>query len=232
MGQATLSNYEKGSRDTPAVLLVSVAGALELSIGEVLDVDHILIVRDPRMREAVRILVRSPDVLDSIVGPRPPPPPRPRRAQAREQDADDGESADAESAAPADEASDAADESADGDPQQAADDGESADAESAAPAGEASGYEDESAEGDPQQDPGDGGSADAESAAADSEASGAGDESTAGEPAQYGRDCRRRGRARGRRGARPPTRRTGAPTLTIREVWPSRTLVLKRRFGR
>lgn len=101
MGQATLSNYEKGRRDILCGTLVSVASALGLSIGEVLDVDHILIVREERLRKAVSILVRAPDVLDSIVGPRPPPPPRPprkRKADANEQDGDDtdGERTDAE----------------------------------------------------------------------------------------------------------------------------------------
>ena len=117
MGQATLSNYEKGRRDIPAVTLVSVAGALGLSIGEVLDVDHILIVRDERMREAVRILVRSPDVLDAIVGPRPPPPPRPprrRKADPGEQDGDEAGEADGESTDAADAGAAAAGEQDDG----------------------------------------------------------------------------------------------------------------------
>lgn len=159
MGQATLSNYEKGSRDIPAVLLVSVAGALELSIGEVLDVDHILIVRDPRMREAVRILMRSPEVLDSIVGPRPPPPPRPRRVKASEQDATDAEGG----------ATGAEDQSAEGDPAQGGDDAQSAVAESAAPADEASSGEDESAEVDPAQGGDDGERADGEDERAEGE---------------------------------------------------------------
>ena len=115
MGQATLSNYEKGRRDILCGTLVNVAGALGLSIGEVLDVDHILIVRDQRLREAVSILVRAPDVLDSIVGPRPPPPPRPprrRKAETSEPDGDDaeGQSSDAPSAS-----TDADDESSDTD---------------------------------------------------------------------------------------------------------------------
>ncbi len=153
MGQATLSNYEKGRRDIPAVTLVSVAGALGLSIGEVLDVDHILIVRDERMREAVRVLVRSPDVLDAIVGPRPP---RRRKADPGEQDGDDA----------GDEASEADGESTD-----AADEG--AAAASAQDDGNGTDAEDKRAEddGDGEQDGSDG-----ESNGAEGESNGAGGE--------------------------------------------------------
>ena len=161
MGQATLSNYEKGRRDILCETLVNVAGALGLSIGEVLDVDHILIVRDERLREAVSILVRTPDVLDSIVGPRPPPPPRPRRrrrTQAREQDGVDAESESSgaddassgtedESTATEDEANGAESESSDAD-----DESSDAPNESNGPDGESSDVEDEGTGAD---DPGD-----------------------------------------------------------------------------
>lgn len=139
IGQASLSNYEKGRRDIPSTALLGVAGALGLSLGGVLDVDHILIVRDERMREAVRILVRSPDVLDSIAGPRPPPPPRPPRQRkvTADDEEGDGESAEAEdgSAGGEDESSDAEgnrdDESAEAEDESSGteDDGEGVDAE-------------------------------------------------------------------------------------------------------
>ena len=162
MGQASLSNYEKGRRDIPSGTLLSVASALGLSIGGVLDVPHILIVRSERMRQAVRILVRSPDVLDAIVGPRPPPPPRPprqRKADPAEQDGGDtrdegteadGESTDAKDGGAAGDdtgaegvSTDADDEGTDGEGENAEGEGTSTDAEDGSVASDGDGTDGE-----------------------------------------------------------------------------------------
>ena len=60
--QASLSNYENGKRDLPLSTLVGVAGALNVSLGDLLDLPDMIIVRDSRLGRAVEQLVRRPEL--------------------------------------------------------------------------------------------------------------------------------------------------------------------------
>lgn len=60
--QASLSNYENGKRDLPLSTLVGVAGALNVSIGDLLDLPDMIIVRDSRLGRAVEQLVNRPEL--------------------------------------------------------------------------------------------------------------------------------------------------------------------------
>jgi transcriptional regulator with XRE-family HTH domain len=61
--QASLSNYENGKRDLPLSTLLGVASALNVSLGELLDMPEMIVVRDSRLGRAVEHLVRRPDLL-------------------------------------------------------------------------------------------------------------------------------------------------------------------------
>lgn len=54
--QASLSNYENGKRDLPLSTLVGVAAALNVSIGELLDLPEMIVVRDSMLGRAVEQL--------------------------------------------------------------------------------------------------------------------------------------------------------------------------------
>lgn len=54
--QASLSNYEKGKRDLPLPTLLGVAGALNVSIGDLLDSPDAIVVRDSLLGRAVEQL--------------------------------------------------------------------------------------------------------------------------------------------------------------------------------
>ncbi len=54
--QASLSNYENGKRDLPLSTLIGVAGALNVSIGELLDLPDMIVVRDSLLGRAVEQL--------------------------------------------------------------------------------------------------------------------------------------------------------------------------------
>ena len=51
--QASLSNYENGKRDMPLSTLVGVAAALNVSIGDLLDLPEMIVVRDSILGRAV-----------------------------------------------------------------------------------------------------------------------------------------------------------------------------------
>lgn len=54
--QASLSNYENGKRDLPLPTLVGVACALNVSIGDLLDLPDLIVVRDSLLGRAVQQL--------------------------------------------------------------------------------------------------------------------------------------------------------------------------------
>ena len=54
--QASLSNYENGKRDLPLATLIGIAGALNISIGELLDLPDLIVVRDSLLGRAVEQL--------------------------------------------------------------------------------------------------------------------------------------------------------------------------------
>lgn len=54
--QASLSNYENGKRDLPLTTLLGVARALNVSVGDLLDLPDVIIVRDSVLGRAVEQL--------------------------------------------------------------------------------------------------------------------------------------------------------------------------------
>lgn len=54
--QASLSNYENGKRDMPLSTLLGVAGALNVSLGDLLDLPEVIVVRDSLLGRAVEQL--------------------------------------------------------------------------------------------------------------------------------------------------------------------------------
>ncbi len=87
IGQASLSNYENGKRELPLAVAVNLAGALGVSLGDLLEIPGILVIRDARMGRAVRTLAGSPRLLDSVV---PPVEPEPDEDDTDEDEPDDG----------------------------------------------------------------------------------------------------------------------------------------------
>ena len=59
--QASLSNYENGKRDMPLSTLLGVTGALNVGLGDVLDVPDVIVVRDSALGKAVCQLVQRPE---------------------------------------------------------------------------------------------------------------------------------------------------------------------------
>ena len=51
--QASLSNYENGKRDLPLSTLLAVSGALNVSVGDLLDLPDVIVVRDSMLGKAV-----------------------------------------------------------------------------------------------------------------------------------------------------------------------------------
>src|SRR5690349_8515656 len=61
--QASLSNYENGKRDLPLSTLVGVSAALNVSIGDLLDLPEVIVVRDSHLGRAVEQLQnQSPEL--------------------------------------------------------------------------------------------------------------------------------------------------------------------------
>ena len=54
--QASLSNYENGKRDLPLTTLLAVAQALNVSLGDLLDLPDVIVVRDSVLGRAVEQL--------------------------------------------------------------------------------------------------------------------------------------------------------------------------------
>jgi transcriptional regulator with XRE-family HTH domain len=54
--QASLSNYENGKRDMPLSTLIGVAGALNVSLGDLLYLPEVIVVRDSLLGRAVEQL--------------------------------------------------------------------------------------------------------------------------------------------------------------------------------
>ncbi|MEX2229261.1 MAG: helix-turn-helix transcriptional regulator [Dehalococcoidia bacterium] len=66
--QASLSNYENGKRDLPLSTLLGVTAALNVSLGDLLDLPDVIVVRDSMLGRAVEQLVRRPDLISPMVG--------------------------------------------------------------------------------------------------------------------------------------------------------------------
>lgn len=54
--QASLSNYENGKRDMPLSTLLGVSAALNVSLGDLLDLPEVIVVRDSLLGRAVEQL--------------------------------------------------------------------------------------------------------------------------------------------------------------------------------
>ncbi len=54
--QASLSNYENGKRDIPLSTLLGVSAALNVSLGDLLDLPEVIVVRDSTLGRAVEQL--------------------------------------------------------------------------------------------------------------------------------------------------------------------------------
>lgn len=54
--QASLSNYENGKRDMPLSTFVGVASALEVSLGDLLELPGLIVIRDSLLGRAVEQL--------------------------------------------------------------------------------------------------------------------------------------------------------------------------------
>ncbi|MQC18246.1 MAG: XRE family transcriptional regulator [Chloroflexi bacterium] len=62
--QASLSNYENGKRDIPLSTLLGVSAALNVSLGDLLDLPEVIVVRDSMLGRAVEQLqTRVPAVV-------------------------------------------------------------------------------------------------------------------------------------------------------------------------
>lgn len=65
--QASLSNYETGKRDLPLSTFLGVVGALDIGVGELLDIPEIVVVRDSRLGRAIQRLIADPGLADTLV---------------------------------------------------------------------------------------------------------------------------------------------------------------------
>lgn len=65
--QASLSNYETGKRELPLTTALNVAAALDVSLGDILDIPGVIVLSDSRLGQAVSHLCEHPDVLENVV---------------------------------------------------------------------------------------------------------------------------------------------------------------------
>lgn len=64
--QASLSNYENGKRDMPLSTLLGVAASLNVSLGDLLDLPDVIVVRDSLLGRAVEQLKTRVPLASSI----------------------------------------------------------------------------------------------------------------------------------------------------------------------
>ena len=67
--QASLSNYETGKRDLPLATFLGVVAALDVGVGDLLNIPEIIVVRDSRVGRAVERLVEQPELADKVARP-------------------------------------------------------------------------------------------------------------------------------------------------------------------
>lgn len=65
--QASLSNYETGKRDLPLSTFLGVSSALDVGIGDLLDIPEVVVVRESRVGKAVCALIDDPALADSVL---------------------------------------------------------------------------------------------------------------------------------------------------------------------
>lgn len=74
--QASLSNYETGKRDMPLSTFLGVVAALDVSVGDLLEIPDVIVVRASRIGGAVERLVARPELTDRLcsrISGTPPP---------------------------------------------------------------------------------------------------------------------------------------------------------------
>ncbi len=64
--QASLSNYETGKRELPLSTALNLAAELDVPFGDIMETSDVIVLRDSRLGRAVRMLVDSPELLESI----------------------------------------------------------------------------------------------------------------------------------------------------------------------
>jgi|GEM_PF-2457592 len=64
--QASLSNYETGKRELPMSTALSIVSALDVTLGDIIEVGDVIVLRDSRLGRVVRTLMDRPDLLDNI----------------------------------------------------------------------------------------------------------------------------------------------------------------------
>lgn len=65
--QASLSNYETGKRELPLSTVLNIAAALDVSLGELMEIPDVIVLRDSRLGNAVQALAESPELLESVI---------------------------------------------------------------------------------------------------------------------------------------------------------------------
>jgi transcriptional regulator with XRE-family HTH domain len=70
--QASLSNYETGKRDLPLSTFLGVASALNVHVGDLLEIPEMVVVRDARISRAVERLVQYPELAEVLVPTKDP----------------------------------------------------------------------------------------------------------------------------------------------------------------
>lgn len=69
--QASLSNYESGKRELPLSAALALTNALEISLGDIVGSEDVIVLRDSRLGRAVRKLTTHPYLIDMLVDTRP-----------------------------------------------------------------------------------------------------------------------------------------------------------------
>ena len=69
--QASLSNYETGKRELPLSTVLNLAAALDVSLGDLMEIPDVIVLRDSRLADAVRALTDSPELLESVISREP-----------------------------------------------------------------------------------------------------------------------------------------------------------------
>ena len=65
--QASLSNYETGKRELPLSTVMNLAAALDVPLGDLMEIPDVMVLRDSRLADAVRALMDSPELLESVI---------------------------------------------------------------------------------------------------------------------------------------------------------------------
>ena len=67
VSQASVSNYETGKRDPLFSIIEPMMGVLGISFAELLPDTLVVVVRDPQLQEAVRLLSAAPERIEAVL---------------------------------------------------------------------------------------------------------------------------------------------------------------------